>query len=213
MANRKKKASNAKASATKQTKKKAGKKKARRTNWQRPEGWLTQQEAARLAGVSVQMFQRYGLDPIERRGRSTYYTAEQVLEHRDERAYRKGFESGLREGRDSVPEDAAGLMAAQARAELRLTEERGETQALKNAQLRRELIPVQVVSMVLAKIGAQISGALDPLAGQLKRRIPSMTTADTHVVKEQVAKCKNLAAAAGINDWDDIDPGGDAEID
>jgi len=210
MAKKKKKASNCKAPGAKQTKKKTVRKKTGHTNWTRPDGWVTQQEAAQLSGVSVQMFQRYGLEPVERRGRSTYYTADQVLQHRDERAYRKGFEAGFREGKESAPEDVAGLITSQARADLRLTEERAETQALKNAQLRRELIPVQVVSMVLAKIGAQISGALDPLAGQLKRRIPSMTTADIHVVKEQVAKCKNLAAAASIDDWESIDFNGDA---
>jgi len=204
-------------------KKKASKKKAARKKRQAkavtapPQKWawvdghwcLTQTDAAEWVGVSVTMFRRYEIEPLTKRGRTVYYSESELKTLVRKIEYQKGFRSG----QASTPKDEADLLIAQARAQLRLTEEQGETAGLKNAQMRRELIPVQVVSMVLAKIGAQISGALDPLAGQLKRRIPSMTTADTHVVKEQVAKCKNLAASASIDDWESFDSEGDASID
>jgi len=198
-------------------KKAARKKRAAKAETPPPQKWtwvdghwcLTQTDAAEWVGVSVTMFRRYEINQLVKRGRTVFYAESELKSLIRKIEYQKGY----RAGQASTPKDEADIMVAQARAQLRLTEEQGETAALKNAQLRRELIPVQVVSMVLAKIGSQISGALDPLAGQLKRRIPSMTTAETHVVKEQVAKCKNLAASASIDDWDALDPEGDAPVD
>jgi len=161
---------------------------------------MNQTDAAAWVGVSVTMFRQYQVEPHARRGREVYYSEGSLKELIRKQAYDRGYKAGV----SATPVDAADLLTAQARAELRLTEERGETQSLKNAQLRRELIPVQVISMVLAKIGSQISGALDPLPGALKRRVAKLTTADIHTVKEVIAKCKNTAAAATV-DWDEFD--------
>ena len=204
MAKKKKKASNAKASQTKQTRKKASKKKASRTNWQRPDGWLTQQEAARLAGVSVQMFQRYGLEPVERRGRSTYYTAEQILKHRDERAYRKGYEAGLRDGRNATPEDAAAILVAKEQAELEWTKERAEGQRLKNAAMRRELAPVQMITWAISNAGSQIGAVLGTLKGKIKRAHPELSTEALHEIEQVAVESQNIATEIKL-DWDDFD--------
>lgn len=204
MAKKKKKASNAKASGAKKTKKKAAKKKARRTNWTKPEDWLTQRQAAKLSGVSVPMFQRYELEPVERRGRSTYYTVDQVLDHRDKRVFKKGYESGFRDGRNEPPEDAGDLLAAKEKAELDWTRERAEGQRLKNAAMRRELAPVRMVTWAISQAGGQIAAALGTLKGKVKRAQPELGNEALHEVEQVVVECQNAAADIRL-DWDEFD--------
>jgi len=45
-------------------------------------GQLTQAEAAASCGVSVSAFARWGVEPVARSGRNTYYTARAILENR-----------------------------------------------------------------------------------------------------------------------------------
>ncbi|HSH27989.1 MAG TPA: hypothetical protein VK972_09540 [Wenzhouxiangella sp.] len=204
MATKKKKASNRKASGSKATKKKTAKKKAPGANWTKPADWLTQTEAAALCRVSVTMFQRYELEPAERRGRYTYYTRDQVLDHIEQRAHRKGYESGLRDGKNAAPEDVGDLMEAKERAELDWTRERAEGQRLKNAAMRRELAPVKMVTWAISQAGGQIAAALGTLKGKIKRAQPELSNEALHEIEQVVVECQN--AAADINlDWDEFD--------
>ena len=197
-------ASNAKPSRKKTAKKKTTEKQAGNDNWTRPDDWLIQSEAAELCRVSVTMFQRYELNPIERRGRHTYYTRDQVLDFIDQRAHRKGFEAGLREGKSQTPADLADVMAQKNQAELEFTRERAEGQRLKNAQMRRELAPVEMVQWALSQAGSQIAAVLGTIKGKVKRAQPGMTNAALHEVEQIAVEVQNIAADIHL-DWDDFD--------
>jgi len=204
MAAKKKNASNARASGAKATKKKTAKKKAQRTNWTKPDDWMTQSEAAALCRVSVTMFQRYELKPAERRGRYTYYTRDQVLDLIEQRAHRKGFEAGLREGRDATPEDAEGTLVAKEKAELDWTRERAEGQRLKNAAMRRELAPVQMLTWAISNAGSQIGAVLGTLKGKIKRAHPELSTEALHEIEQVAVETQNIATDIKL-DWDEFD--------
>jgi len=204
MAGTKRNASNSGASRKKSSKKKATKKKARKANWARPDDWLIQSEAAELCRVSVTMFQRYELEPIERRGRHTYYTRDQVLDFIDQRAHRKGFEAGLREGKNQAPTDLAGVMAEKEQAELEWTRERAEGQRLKNAQMRKELAPVEMVQWALSQAGSQIAAVMGTIKGKVKRAQPGLTNAALHEIEQLAVETQNIAADIHL-DWDDFD--------
>lgn len=204
MATKKKKASNRKASGPKATKKKTAKKKTQSTNWVKPEGWLTQKEAARLAGVSQPMFQRYELEPVERRGRSTYYTEEQVLEHRDQRVSKKAYESGFRDGKSAQLDDGSDVLLAKEQAELDWTRERAEGQRLKNAAMRRELAPVKMVTWAISQAGGRIAAALGTIKGKVKRAQPELGNEALHEIEQIVVECQNTAADIKL-DWDEFD--------
>jgi phage terminase Nu1 subunit (DNA packaging protein) len=204
MATKKKKASNRKAQGAKPTKKKTAQKKAQRTNWTKPTDWLTQSEAAALCRVSVTMFQRYELKPAERRGRYTYYTRDQVLDHIEQRAHRKGYEAGFRDGKNAAPEDAGDLMEAKERAELDWTKERAEGQRLKNAAMRRELAPVKMVTWAISQAGGQIAAALGTLKGKIKRAQPELGNEALQEIEQVVVEGQNAAADIKL-DWDEFD--------
>ena|SRR5690625_2433090 len=173
--------------------------------WVQPANWVLQKEAAELAGVSVQMFQRYGLEPVARRGRCAYYTIDQVLEHRDERAVKRGYEAGLKAAKEAPVEDLADLMLAKEQAELLWTEERAESQRLKNAQTRRELAPVDMLSWALGSLSSQVSAVLEPLPGKIRRRVARLTGTDIDLIRAEVAKAMNACAEIEL-DWDEYGP-------
>lgn len=204
MAKKKKKASNRKAQGPKATKKKTAKKKASRANWTKPLDWLTQSEAAALCRVSVTMFQRYELDPAERRGRYTYYTQDQVLDLIEKRAHRKGYEAGFREGKNTAPEDVGDVLLDKERAELDWTKQRAEGQRLKNAAMRRELAPVRMVTWAISQAGGQIAAALGTIKGKVKRAQPELGNEALHEIEQVIVECQNTAADIKL-DWDEFD--------
>lgn len=164
---------------------------------------LTQMQAAALLGVSVRQFQTYSIEPAAKRGRYTYYALAALVAFAVERARRKGYEAGLREAK--TPENAAELLAAKDLAELRLTEERAEGQRLKNAELRRELVPVELLTWALSDLASQIVPLLTSIPGDMKRRSPKLTNADIHVMRDVIANALNLVAELKL-DLDGYEP-------
>ncbi len=72
--------------------------------------------------------------------------------------------------------------------------------ALQNAQTRGELAPVALIEQVLAKTGARCAAILDTIPGELRRRVPGLSSADILHVRAIVAKARNLAAAINVDD-------------
>lgn len=212
MPSAKKKAGKGRASK-KVSKKKATRKKEPTKANTIPAGWINQTEAAKLCRVSVTMFQRYGIEPAERRGRYTYYALDDVLDFVEQRGYRKGYDTGLREGKDQTPTDLAEILVRKEEAELKWTLERGEGQRLKNEETRRNLAPVEMLTWALGNLAAQVASILEPLPGKIKRRLPKLTNAEIQVIKREIVKLQNVAAESRL-DWDEYsaessrDPGG-----
>lgn len=76
----------------------------------------------------------------------------------------------------------------------RLTKEQRIGQELKNAQLRKELAPITMLTAALAKQAAKISAIFHGLPGQMKRKLPQLTATDLDVVDRVVVKCMNTVA-------------------
>lgn len=51
-----------------------------RTPPQKQRGWLNKSEMAASLGISVQAFDKWGVQPVERIGREAFYTAQSVVE-------------------------------------------------------------------------------------------------------------------------------------
>ena len=203
----KNKASKRRASKATSKKKTAKKKQAAPANV--PADWIHQAEAAALCRVSVTMFQRYDLTPAGKQGRYTYYSRDAVLDWIEQRAHKKGFEAGLREGKQAIPDDAGDLLVEQEKARLALTREQAETQRLKNAQMRRELAPVELLTWALGDLAGQVAPLLTPIPGEIKRRIPKITNAELHVMREIIANALNLCAEVKL-DFDAYESDGES---
>lgn len=85
---------------------------------------------------------------------------------------------------------------------------------MQNAVTRKELAPVILIEEVLAKAGSKVAGILDAIPGMVKRRIPAMTSDAIDLIRVEVAKARNLAAAISLDDLrDDMAPADDEVTD
>ena len=87
----------------------------------------------------------------------------------------------------------------------RLAREQRVSQEMKNAQLRRETSPIEVIAWTLSKVGSQISAILDTIPGKVKRRVPKLSSAEVEIIKREIVKAQNIAAKVVVN-LDDYKP-------
>jgi phage terminase Nu1 subunit (DNA packaging protein) len=202
----------AKAQAKKKKKGRVAKKSARKKTAPAPadidvqSGWLNKKQMAASLGITPQGFDLYGIDPVARRHKygEAFYTCEQVVAFKVRKAVQAERERLERELSKRPTVDAAEILQAQAEADLELTQERAETQRLKNAQLRRELAPVDGIRWVLGQVAAKIGAVLDPLPGKIRRRVPSLTNADVEAIRHECVKAQNIASEIEV-DWNGLD--------
>jgi phage terminase Nu1 subunit (DNA packaging protein) len=102
------------------------------------------------------------------------------------------------------------LSRAEREAKLRLVQEQADGQALKNAQARRELAPVQLISWTLARVGSQISAIFDSIPLKVKKLMPKLSASDIEVIKRELIKAQNAASRVTV-DLDEYYSGGAAE--
>lgn len=190
-----------KASKKKASKKKAARKQAGPDPEFKPERhWLNKGEMAAACGVSVQAFDRWGVQPTARRHSQgeAFFSVSDVLKNRLEHQRIKLEQS-------QPPADYLDAERAQAAADLDLTRERAEGQRLKNAQLRRELAPVAMVQWSIARTMAEIAAGLESIPGKIKRAFPKMTSNELQIVKREIVKVQNTAAENTKLDWTEFD--------
>lgn len=153
-------------------------------------GWLNKREMAASLGISVQAFAAWRVEPVARIGREAFFSARDVvanrIEHQAERSKR---------GDESQGDPASNL---EIQRELLIREQR-EGQALKNAEMRRELAPVGVIEWALGRVAQQLSAQLDSLVPRLKRSAPFLTAANLEQVTREVVKAKNAAARIQVD--------------
>lgn len=101
-------------------------------------------------------------------------------------------------------EIAAGRLAA---GDLDLATERAglakaqkERVEMLNAEKRRELLPAILIEEVLAKAGSRVAGILDAIPGMVKRRVPGLTADVVDMIRAEIAKARNIAAAVSLDD-------------
>ena len=155
--------------------------------------WLTQEQMARACGISTKSFQHWNVEPVARIGRCAYYEVAAVLANRLANQAQRAAKNGTNELGD------AELTRQEREEKLLLTRAQREGQEIKNAQLRKELAPVQVIEWVVGKAGGQISALFDALPMQLKKRNPKLTAADIELVKRELAKAQNAAAQMTVD--------------
>ncbi len=171
--------------------------------------WLNKKQMAKALGISVQAFDKWEVQPVARRHKygEAFYSVGDVVTFAEDRAReneRKKLERFMPEGEDLEGVNPAELMLEQEVAKLRLTKAQARGQELKNEVNEKKQASVQMITWALSRIGQQISAALDPLPSKIKHRLPQLTTAEIHIIKDQVATCKNLAAEVRI-DWDEFE--------
>ena len=70
---------------------------------------------------------------------------------------------------------------------------------LKEQQLLGELAPINVLEWALASVCNQIGATLETLPAKLKRRLPQLNAADLEIIRKEIAKARNAAAAIRLD--------------
>ena len=159
--------------------------------------WLNKSEMATALGISVQAFDKWGVKPVAQRHRfgEAFYSVRDVLNNRLEWERKKN---------EQPPQDidAADLLLEQEKAKLALTREQAEGQRLKNAQMRRELAPVDMVVWALGSVASQVGSILGTLPAKLKRSQPKLGADEIRLIKTEIVKAQNACAKECEVDWD-----------
>jgi len=89
-----------------------------------------------------------------------------------------------------------------ARERARLAREQADRVAMDNAQSRKELAPVSVLELVLAKMAGDVGSLLQGLVPRVRRRVDLPGEA-LRILEDEVTKARNRAAALTLADAED----------
>lgn len=142
---------------------------------------LNKRDMAASIGISVQAFDKWGVEPVERRGREVFYDVRGVLEH-DRKKHAK-----------PEVDDGEDLDRKLLQARVVLTEEQAVSQRLKNRKEERQVIDAAFCTFALARMASDISSILDGIPLTVQRRYPDMDKAQIEHLKLQIAKAMNMA--------------------
>lgn len=153
---------------------------------------FNKEQVAALLDVSTKTVQRYQErknDPIpfKKTPARIVYNPNEVLNWAIHQSRKSGLQDLTQEEIDHDYEKA------------RLTKEQATKEALRNAQLRNELAPIDILQWTINKVGGQISSILSAVPLKIKRRIPSLTTSDVEMIKREIVKAQNAASKITID--------------
>lgn len=157
-------------------------------------GLLNKSDMAASIGISVQAFDKWGVTPVEKRGREVFYDVKSVLEMDRERRRK-----------NSDPDDDEDLEKQLLLARIKLTEEQGMGQQLKNKQSEGTLINTGFCAFALSRLAMDLSSTLDSIPLSMQRQFPDLSPRQADHLKTLIAKAANQCAAAGkkIPGWID----------
>lgn len=156
--------------------------------------WLNKSQIAKSLGISVQAFDKWGVEPVAKHGREVYFTVRDVLDNRLAHA----------DARRAQYDAEADNYEAQ---RTRLTREQADKLEMENAVTRREQAPVQLLEWALSEMAQQVSAILGAIPSKIKKRVPSLTSTEMTNINREIIKGQNAASKAELP-WDKL-PGVD----
>ncbi|WP_438443775.1 terminase small subunit [Escherichia coli] len=142
---------------------------------------LNKSDMASSIGISVQAFDKWGLAPVERRGREVFYDVKTVLEIDRERRQQNQKSSG---GENDLEERLL-------QARVNLTEEQAIAQRLKNQVAEHKVIDTAFSIFALSRLSGELASVLDSIPLSMQRKFPELTGRQLAYLKELVAKGAN----------------------
>lgn len=155
-------------------------------------GWLNKAEMASSLGISLQAFEKWGVQPVARIGREAFYRVQDVVQNRLDHAARKQQPDGVdAEGIDPLAEHKL------TQEKLRLTRAQAYAQEQKNQVNDRQLVPVPFATFALARISAQIGSKLETVCKTVSRRHPDIDPRVLESFEREIALARNVTAQFG----------------
>lgn len=144
--------------------------------------WLNQGQLLKSLGVSLSAFQRWGVRPVAKIGRSAYYTVRDVLDNR------LAHQANERQ-REIDPE-----LEEMEYERLRLTRAQADGQEIKNDIARGKIAPIEIIRVVLSRIAGEAAGELDGIPLDIKRKNPELDNRIIEDIKRHCVKAQNAIA-------------------
>ncbi|QGW77765.1 DNA-packaging protein [Pseudomonas alkylphenolica] len=147
--------------------------------------WLNKTRMAASLGISVQAFDKWGVQPVARIGKEAFYDTKCVLANRLQ--HQSGKQQPDLDGVDPLIEYKIAVER------LRLTKEQADSQARKNKVGEKELVPVGFMVFALADLSAQLASALDTTPKSVKRKHPDIAPRHMEAFEHEIAVTRNAA--------------------
>jgi phage terminase Nu1 subunit (DNA packaging protein) len=92
-----------------------------------------------------------------------------------------------------------------ARERARLAKESADRVAMQNAEKRRELVPIELLTDALASVARQLATRLDTIVPTLRKRVPDLSHDALQLIETTLAEGRALAAGVTLESADDGD--------
>ncbi len=158
--------------------------------------WFNKSQMAKSIGISVQAFDKWGIDPVAKIGRETFYTVDDVLEFYVERELAKvAPKDNL--GSDSIEEQLCdpNLKHGTRRELLQIKKLQEDVRRLElqNAVLEGKSLPARAVTEVLATILSQQGSILDSVPMKIRRKFPKTDMRIVQLIGDEIIRAMNAA--------------------
>ncbi|MGV5949563.1 terminase small subunit [Escherichia coli] len=138
--------------------------------------------------VSATAFDKWGVTPVERKGREAFYDVASVIDNRVSNAINQ-----ITNDKGEIDDDQL------LRVRIRLLTAQAEAQELKNERDRGDVIDTEFCMYALSKLASQISSIMDSLPLTMQRSFPQMTPAMLDGLKKEVVRACNACTKLDEN--------------
>lgn len=149
---------------------------------------MNKKTMAQSCRVSATAFDKWGVTPVERKGREAFYDVASVIDNRVNNAI-----SQLTNDKGEIDDDEL------LRVRIRLLTAQAEAQELKNERDRGDVIDTEFCMYALSKLASQISSIMDSLPLTMQRSFPQMTPAMLDGLKKEVVRACNACTKLDEN--------------
>lgn len=147
--------------------------------------WLNKSQMADSLGISVQAFDKWGVQPIAKVGRSVYFTVADVVANR--------VQKELTKHKPAIPDfDEEGYGIEFER--LRLTKAQADNMEIKNEIARGNIAPIEIITWVLSTVAGEASGEIDAIPLNIRRKHPTLHNRVIEDIKRHCVKAQNAIA-------------------
>ncbi len=149
---------------------------------------MNKKNMAKSCRVSATAFDKWGVIPVERKGREAFYDVASVIDNRVNNAI-----SQITNETGDIDDDEL------LRVRIRLLTAQAEAQELKNERERGDVIDTEFCMYVLSKLASQISSIMDSLPLTMQRRFPDIKPRMLDELKREIARACNACARVDEN--------------
>ncbi|HAI2959765.1 TPA: terminase small subunit [Escherichia coli] len=149
---------------------------------------MNKKTMAQSCRVSATAFDKWGVTPVERKGREAFYDVASVIDNRVNNAI-----SQLTNDKGEIDDDEL------LRVRIRLLTAQAEAQELKNERDRGDVIDTEFCMYALSKLASQISSIMDSLPLTMQRSFPQITPAMLDGLKKEVVRACNACTKLDEN--------------